>query len=89
MSDIWTLLQNAIIKDTSGVRVGEVFALHISCGKMTIIADLTDLHVHEDDDYDPDDGEKEDIPEDSVPTTTNAEGKTINEKIAELRVVNE
>ena len=58
--DLLSMIMNAKLKDMDGNDVGEVIGLHIAMGKAYI---TVDPNMEEDDD--PDDGEKEDIPEEN------------------------
>lgn len=61
--DILALLSQAKVNDMDGVELGDVMGIHFVAGKMIITINMTmgDLE-----DEDPDDGEKEDIPEDDA-----------------------
>lgn len=86
MSDMDSLLMNAVVVD---VNTDEVCALVVGYErtghKMQIKVVLDDEYFGEDGD----DPEKEDIPEEEPEVKTKAKGKSINEKIAELKVANE
>lgn len=59
--DLLSMLMNATVKDVDGIEVGDVGGVHIVGGKLWITIDL-ELG----DEGDPDDGTKEDIPEDDA-----------------------
>ena len=58
--DLLSMLMNAKVRTVDGSDLGEVIGVHFALGRMTITIDL------ELEDEDPDDGEKEDIPEDDA-----------------------
>jgi len=58
--DLLSMLMNAKVRDVSGYEVGEVIAIHLAMGKLCVTVDI------ELDNEDPDDGEKEEIPEDDA-----------------------
>jgi hypothetical protein len=60
--DLLSMLMNARIRDMDGDEIGEVLGVHIAMGKLYITVDME----LDDGDEDPDDGEKEDIPEDDA-----------------------
>lgn len=87
MSDMDSLLMNAVVVD---VNTDEVCALVVGYErtghKMQIKVVLDDEYFGEVED-DPD--TPEEAPEEEKPVNTKAKGKSINEKIAELKVANE
>lgn len=62
--DLLSMLQNAKIRDMDGDEIGEVIEIQICGGKLEIMMDL--ITLEDDDEEDPDDGAKEDIPEDDA-----------------------
>lgn len=62
--DLLSMLQNARIRDMEGDEIGEVTEIRIYGGRLEIMMDLITLEA--DDEEDPDDGSKEDIPEDDA-----------------------
>ncbi len=59
--DVLSMLMNAKAKTVDGSDLGEVIGIHFALGRMVVTIDL-----ELDDEEDPDDGEKEDIPEDDA-----------------------
>ena len=62
--DIMALLSQAQVNDMDGMELGDVLGIHIVAGRMVLSINMT-IFDDEDED-DPDDGEKEDIPEDDA-----------------------
>ena len=60
--DLLSMLMNARITDMDGDEIGEVFGVHIAMGKLYITVDME----LDDEEEDPDDGAKDDIPEDDA-----------------------
>lgn len=58
------MLMNAKIRDMDGDEIGEVIEVQICGGKLEIMMDL--ITLEDDEDEDPDDGAKDDIPEDDA-----------------------
>ncbi len=58
--DLLSMLMNAKARTVDGSDLGEVIGVHFALGRMAITIDLGL------EDEDPDDGEKEDIPEDDA-----------------------
>ena len=64
--DILELLSQATVNDINGVGLGDVMGIHFLSGRMVISISL-DLFDEDDGEYDdPDDGAKDDIPEDDA-----------------------
>ncbi len=59
--DLLSMLMNAKIRDMDGDEIGEVIEVQICGGKLEIMMDL--ISVDLEDEEDPDDGAKDDIPE--------------------------
>ena len=59
--DLLSMLVNAKIRDLAGDEIGEVVGVHITGGKLLVTVDTDG-----EDEGDPDDGTKEDIPEDDA-----------------------
>lgn len=83
MSGLWEMLSQAFVVDhATGDIVGVVVGVDTSGNRMKVkMASMDDDEVWDDD---PDDPEKEDIPEEEPEVKTKAKG-TISEKIVELR----
>ena len=61
--DVLTLLSQAQVNDMEGVELGDVMGIHFVAGRMVLSVNMT---IFDDEEDDPDDGEKEDIPEDDA-----------------------
>ena len=61
--DLLSLLMNARVCDLDGALIAEVVEVNITAGKMEL---MIDVEADDDEDEDPDDGAKEDIPEDDA-----------------------
>ena len=61
--DVLSLLSQAVVKDMDGVELGRVIGVHFVAGKMMVTINMT---VFEEESDGPDDGEKEDIPEEDA-----------------------
>ena len=59
--DLLSMLMNAKIRDMDGDNLGDVIGVHIAGGKLWVSVDIEGIEVE-----DPDDGEKDDIPEDDA-----------------------
>lgn len=59
--DLLSMLMNAKVRAMDGDEVGEVIGVHLAMGKLSITID-----IELDDIEDPDDGAKEDIPDDDA-----------------------
>ena len=59
--DMLSMLMNSRIMNLNGDEIGEVIGVHLAMGKMSI---TTDIESSEDES--PDDGDKEDIPDDDA-----------------------
>jgi hypothetical protein len=61
--DILTMLTQAKVNDINGVALGNVQGIHFVAGKIVLTLDLNLMRFIEEDEDDPDDGEKDEIPE--------------------------
>lgn len=64
MQDLLSMLMNAKIRDMDGDVIAEVLGVHFSAGKLSLTVDIEGYD--EDEDEEPDDGAKDDIPEDDA-----------------------
>lgn len=60
--DLLSMLMNAKVRDMDGDEFGEVIGVHLAGGKLSITIDVE----LDEEDADPDDGAKDDIPEDDA-----------------------
>jgi hypothetical protein len=61
--ELLSMLMNAKIRDMDGDEIGEVLGVHFSAGRLSLTVDIEGINLE---DEDPDDGAKDDIPEDDA-----------------------
>ena len=59
--DLLSMLADAQVNDLNGLELGRVLVVHISSGKLSLTVDIEAFDID-----DPDDGVKDDIPEDDA-----------------------
>lgn len=62
--DLLSMLMNAKVRDMDGDEIGDVIGVHIAGGKLSVTIDIEGIEVE-----DPDDGAKDNIPEDDASKT--------------------
>ncbi len=62
--ELLSMLMNAKIRDMDGDEIGEVLGVHFSAGRLSLTVDFEGIELDEDED--PDDGAKDDIPEEDA-----------------------
>ena len=61
--ELLSMLMNAKITDMDGDEIGEVIGVHIAMGKLNI---TMNVELDDEEEEDPDDGAKDDIPEEDA-----------------------